>query len=98
MSASLRHTLKLLSLHDGTARAQFHDVSGRLLGRGSLCVFPTVKTANRSILNHYTISLPARAMARLRAGKHTVVFETYRPFEGGRPDLNHIAWVLTLEP
>ncbi|MFH2011051.1 MAG: hypothetical protein ABI333_30910 [bacterium] len=97
-SPSLRHTLMMMSRRDGYGKVQLHEPGGKILGRGSLCVFPTLKTPTKSILHHYTIEIPASVLRRLKSGKQAALFETYRPEGEAKPGWNHIAWVLYLHP
>lgn len=96
-STSLLYSLKLMSQMSGFARVQLHDVNGKLLARGTFCIFPTLKTPTKSILRHYEIELPPKVMKRLRSGKAVAVFQDYAPFEGAKPGWKHLAWVLYLE-
>lgn len=96
-STSLLFSLKLMSRQSGFTRVQLHDVDGTLLARGTFCIFPTLKTRNKSILRHYEIELPPKVMKRLRSGKAVAVFQDYAPLESARPGWMHLAWVLYLE-
>lgn len=96
-TVSLLYSLKLMSQQSGFARVQLMDVNGKLLARGTFCIFPTLKTPNKPILRNYDIELPPKVMKRLRAGKPVAVFQDYRPFEHAKPGWNHLAWVLYLE-
>lgn len=96
-SVSLLYSLKLLSQQSGFSRVQLHDVDGKLLARGTFCIFPTLKTRTKTILRQYEIQLPPKVMKRLRSGKAVAVFEDYQPFERPKRGWNHLAWVLYLE-
>ncbi len=96
-SVSLLHSLKLMSQQSGFARVQLMDENGKLLARGTFCIFPTLKTPTKSILRKYEVELPPKVMKRLRSGKAVAVFQDYVPFEGAKPGWNHLAWVLYLE-
>lgn len=96
-STSLLYSLKLMSQQSGFSRVQLHDVNGKLLARGTFCIFPTLKTPSKPILHHYDIELPPKVMQRLRSGKAVAVFQDYVPFESAKAGWNHLAWVLYLE-
>jgi hypothetical protein len=96
-STSLLYSLKLMAQQSGFTRVQLHDVDGKLLARGTFCIFPTLKTPTKSILKGYEIELPPKVMKRLRSGKAVAVFQDYAPLEGAKPGWNHLAWVLYLE-
>ncbi len=96
-STSLLYSLRLMSQRPGFARVQLMDVDGKLLARGTFCIFPTLKTRSRSILRRYEIQLPPGVMARLRSGKPVAVFQDYIPFDQVKPGWRHLAWVLYLE-
>lgn len=96
-STSLLYSLRLMSQQEGFKRVQMHDVNGKLLARGTFCIFPTLQTPNKSILREYRIELPPLVMQRLRSGKAVAVFQDYTPFENARPGWKHLAWVLYLE-
>lgn len=96
-TTSLLYSLKLMSQQSGSKRVQLHDVDGKLLARGSFCIFPTLKTPTKAILHHYEIELPPQVMKRLRSGKAVAVFQDYVPFEKAKPGWRHLAWVLYLK-
>jgi len=96
-TVSLLYSLKLMSQQSGFARVQLHDVDGKLLARGTFCIFPTLTTPTKSILRQYEIELPPKVMKRLRSGKAVAVFQDYVPFEQPKAGWNHLAWVLYLE-
>lgn len=96
-TSSLMYSLKLMSQQPGSKRVQLHDVDGKVIARGTFCIFPTLKTPTKAILHHYDIELPPQVMKRLRSGKPVAVFQDYVPFEIAKPGWNHLAWVLYLE-
>jgi len=94
-----RYVLRQFASRPGFARVQLHDKAGRLLARGRLCVFPTLRPLHRSILGGYTIGVPPGAMRRLRTGRPVALYQSYRPWNPpAEAYWQHVAWVLYLDP
>lgn len=97
--AGRRYVLLQFASRPGFARAQLHDVTGRILARGRFCIFPTLKSHRRKILQGYTVGIPPAAMRLLRAGRPVALYQSYRP-QDPPPEAywQHVAWVLYLDP
>lgn len=96
--ASLRHTLAQFARERGSAAVQLHGADGKILGKGRLCIFPLLRTADPEVVKGYLIRVPLEVFERTRQGKPAVVYQAYAPESPDAPGWQHIAWVLWFAP
>lgn len=96
--ASREHTLRSLASRPGFARVQLHGPDGKLLAKGRFCVFPTLKSVDRTVLSGYSVEIPAVVIRRLARGRTAAIYQSYLPKGAKDVRWQHVAWVLYLDP